>query len=109
MTDHPKKKRPVRKAKAPQKTAEPKPADASPQQITFAPIDTDLMRVEFFPDKCTIAYTYKKANEKYERSYRDIHALRIIHGRMTSNPNGEYAWACLAKARVAALKAMPTA
>jgi hypothetical protein len=80
------------------------------QDITFgAPIDTEKIRVTV--DGSTIHYLIKKTGEELTKEYPDKdgrnHAVRIIYGRISRDPHGQYAMACIGKIRAAALKHQP--
>ncbi len=86
------------------KPREPK-AEPAPQFGT--PLETDTMRIEFHG--LSIRYILKKKNpvEVLTKEYDNPHALMIIYGRIRSNPAGDYAKQCVAKARIAMLKSIP--
>ncbi len=99
------------KKSAPAKsTPAPPVREKDKQEITFgAPIDTDKIRV--MVDGSTISYLIKSTGEKLTKEYPNKdgrnHAVRIIYGRISRDPHGEYAMACVGKIRAANLKHQP--
>jgi hypothetical protein len=100
-TDKP--KRSVKKA-AP---VAPLPEKAKPKdEITFGtPIETDRLLVEILGTR--IRYLIKATGERLEKDYGNVHAVMIIHGRISRDPHGLYTQACLGKIRAANLKSTP--
>lgn len=99
-TETNKKKNP---AKAPE---DKKPREPKAESIQFGyPIETDRIKVEF--NGKTVTYTLKSTGEVLTKEYENIHALMIIHGRISRDPHGTYTQQCVAKAKIAMLKLMP--
>ena len=98
----------IKKKKAPKSPEAKKPREAASGdgQIQFGtPIETDLIKVEF--KDLTVTYTLKKTGEVLVKEYDSVHALMIIHGRISHEPHGAYTQQCVAKARIAAMKHIP--
>ena len=75
-------------------------------EITFGtPIETDRLKVEI--DGTRIRYLIKATGERLEKDYGNVHAVMIIHGRISRDPHGLYTQACLGKIRAANLKSTP--
>lgn len=91
-----------------------KPREVVPPQDDLAPfgqpIDTGKVRIVFDLEKKTITYTVKSTGEVLVKDYEDknkpenIHALRIIYGRIIRDPEGTYTNQCIAKAKIATIK-----
>jgi hypothetical protein len=102
-----------RKAKAPEATKPRKPApkeepETSPEKTPCwigSPIETDKILVTF--DGLKVTYYLKTTKETIVKEYAKDHALRIIHGRILSDPHGPYTQQCVAKARIAMMKKIP--
>ena len=99
-----------RKKKTPAKAAPARTAIAvrqDKQEITFgAPIDTDKLHVTV--DGSTISYKIKATGETLSKEYPNEngqnHAVRIIYGRISRDPHGPYALACIGKIRASNMK-----
>lgn len=87
--------------------AKPREPHALPDEIPLShPIETDKIKVEF--DGLRVIYTVKNTGEKLiSREYPRVHSLMIIYGRIKKDPHGIYAQQCIAKTRIAMMKAMP--
>lgn len=97
-----KKKKPV---KAPEEKPTREPKD---EAIQFGqPIESEKIKVEFDVVTKTITYTLKSTGEVLTKEYENVHALMIIHGRISRAPHGPYTQQCVAKAKIAMLKLMP--
>lgn len=70
-----------------------------------SPIETDKILVTF--DGLKVTYHLKTTKETVFKEYANDHALRIIHGRIKSDPHGPYTQQCVAKARIAMMKKLP--
>jgi hypothetical protein len=99
----------LKKKKAQKSPEAKKPREAAASgdgHIQFGtPIETELIKVEF--KDLTVTYTLKKTGEVLVKEYDSIHALMIIHGRISHDPHGSYTQQCVAKARIAAMKQIP--
>lgn len=86
--------------------AEKAPPEKVREEITFGtPIETDRIRIDI--DGTKIRYLIKATGERLEKDYGNVHAVMIIHGRISRDPHGLYTQACLGKIRAANLKATP--
>lgn len=86
----------------------PREAASGDGQIQFGtPIETDKIKVEF--KDLTVTYTLKVSGEVLTKEYDSVHALMIIHGRISHDPHGPYTQQCVAKARIAKMKQIPIA
>ncbi|NJL70730.1 MAG: hypothetical protein HC888_03520 [Candidatus Competibacteraceae bacterium] len=92
------------KTAVPEKKEAIKPAKSN--HITFgAPIDTDKIRVEV--EGTVIRYLIKSTGERLEKDYENTHAVMIIYGRISRDPNGPYTQACVGKIRASKVKILP--
>ncbi len=98
----------IKKKKAQKAPPERKARENSPSggQIQFGtPIETDKIKVTF--DGLKVTYHLKGSGETLVKEYDSIHALMIIHGRISHDPHGEYTQQCVAKVRIEQMKKLP--
>jgi len=100
-----------KKAKAPEAK---KPRESALKDVSqetgvvtaqFSPIETDKLLITF--DGLKVTYHLKTTKETLVKTYEKIHALMIIHGRISRDPHGVYTQQCVAKARIEAMKHIP--
>ena len=95
-----------KKKKAPKESAPKTPAPKDDLTAFGQPIETDKIKVEFDIPALKVTYTLKTSGDVLFKTYAKVHALMIIHGRIMSQPHGEYTQQCVAKARIAMMKQM---
>lgn len=96
-----KKKRPAPEAKKPEESASKRETETQ----FGTPIETEKIKVTF--EGLKVTYHLKTTGETLIKEYKKIHALMIIHGRISRDPHGEYTQQCVAKARIEAMKHIP--
>ena len=94
-----------KKTKKSPEVKKPREASSSDHIQFGTPIETDKIKVTF--DGLKVTYTLKMTGEVLTKEYDSVHALMIIHGRISHDPHGPYTQQCVAKARIAAMKQIP--
>jgi hypothetical protein len=105
MTTNADKPKKSAKKNAPAETIPPESVESKDEIKFGTTIETDRIKVEI--DGTKIRYYIKATRERLEKDYGNVHAVMIIHGRISRDPHGPYTQACLGKIRAANLKSTP--